>query len=94
MEDEIKVENIKYVSLDEEDFRCLVRGGILKVDKGKYSIHIILKDIGFGRMDKAIHDADMGIDIRKNHEKVDFDLSGILKTGNVEDIDKWISKLS
>ena len=49
--------------LDEECFRCLVRGGIVHIGK----IRIALQDIGFERMDEAITSADNGIDIYKDH---------------------------
>lgn len=60
-----------YISLDEEDFRCLVRGGILQITdiKDNSRVMITLKDIGFHRMDKAIEDADKGIDIYKHRER-------------------------
>ena len=48
------------IKLDEEQFRCLVSGGILTVNDGDLKIMICLSDIGFHRMDKAIEDADSG----------------------------------
>jgi hypothetical protein len=62
----------QYISLDEEDFRCLVGGGVLTVAhvNNRSVTKIVLKDIGFHRMDKSIEDADKGIDIRKDHNKV------------------------
>lgn len=63
-----------FISLDEEDFRCIVRGGVLtiKVKNDVYggsSIKIILKDIGFRRMCEAVEYATQGVDFRKDHEK-------------------------
>ena len=61
-----------YVSLDEDDFNCLVRGGVLKiayVDK-RQVVQVCLKDIGFDRMDKAIDSAKRGNNIRQDHHKV------------------------
>lgn len=55
------------LKLDEEDFKCLVRGGTLKILGGR--IIIALSDIGFSRMDAAIDSAKQGIDIYKGHEK-------------------------
>ncbi len=48
------------ILLDEDDFRCLVSGGILSVKKNDNQIDICLSDIGFNRMDRAIEDADSG----------------------------------
>jgi hypothetical protein len=39
------------IMLNEEDFRCLVRGGIICVTGG---IHIALQDIGFDRILLAV----------------------------------------
>lgn len=55
------------ISLDYEDFKCLVRGGVLIVGPVK----IVLKDIGFHMMDEAINLADSGVDIHKDHTKFD-----------------------
>jgi len=45
------------INLNEEDFRCLVSGGILTVHKiNGPEIKIMLSDIGFHRMRKAIED--------------------------------------
>ena len=55
------------IMLDEESFRCLVRGGILHVGH----IRIALADIGFDKMDEAIALADAGVDIYKEHHKED-----------------------
>ena len=45
------------IVLDYEDFKCLVRGGILKVGE----VNIALQDIGFDKMDEAITLADKGV---------------------------------
>lgn len=55
----------KYIKLDEEDFKCLVRGGLLKIG----NINLLLSDIGFDRMDKAISIADNGVDIYVGRER-------------------------
>lgn len=54
------------ISLGEEDFKCLVMGGILEVFDpiNKKSIHIALEDIGYGAMTDAIADASLGKGIR------------------------------
>lgn len=58
-------EDSKGIMLDEECFRCLVRGGV--VHSGK--IRIALSDIGFDRMSKALEDAVNGQEIYKDHHK-------------------------
>ncbi len=55
----------KHIMLDYEDFKCLVRGGILTVG----DVKIALKDIGFDKMDEAITLADNKVDIYKGHTK-------------------------
>jgi len=55
----------RYIRLDEKDFACLVRGGIVHCG----NIHILLKDIGLIQMDIAIANAEAGIDIYKDHNK-------------------------
>ena len=55
----------KGIMLDEECFKCLVRGGV--VHSG--NIRIALSDIGFHRMYKAIESAESGNDIMKDHRK-------------------------
>ena len=57
-------EESKFIMLDEECFKCLVRGGV--VHSGK--IRIALSDIGFDRMDDAITSADKGINLYKDHK--------------------------
>ncbi len=51
------------IMLDEESFKCLVRGGIVYIGK----IRIALSDIGFDAMDDALGSAIEGIDIYKDH---------------------------
>ncbi len=51
--------------LDDEDFSCLVRGGILKIPKLK--LEIALSDIGFGTMYDKLSNAVNKIDTYKNH---------------------------
>jgi hypothetical protein len=55
-----------YLKLNEEDFKCLVRGGVLHVGK---QLRIILSDIGYEQMLNAIDSATQGIDIYKDHLK-------------------------
>jgi len=57
------------ILLNEEDFACLVRGGILTIEDKDSDINIILKNIGFDQMDEAISRADQKIDIYKNHKR-------------------------
>jgi len=52
------------VMLDYEDFKCLVRGGILTIKN--LNLDIALRDIGFHMMDEAITLADNKVDIYKN----------------------------
>ncbi len=49
---------MEYVSLDEDDFRCLVSGGIIKCGQ---HIQICLQDIGYSIMYDAIADAQSGL---------------------------------
>jgi hypothetical protein len=42
--------NSQYIKLDAEDFKCLVSGGVLKINMGNGFVSIILADIGFERM--------------------------------------------
>ncbi len=58
-------EDSKGIMLDEECFKCLVRGGV--VHSGK--IRIALSDIGFALMYDAIASAQVGLDIRNDHVK-------------------------
>ncbi len=51
--------------LDEHDFTCLVRGGVLHVGE----LRIALRDIGFDQMDQCIDVARDGINIYKDHVK-------------------------
>ena len=58
-------EDSKGILLDEERFKCLVRGGV--VHSGK--IRIALSDIGFDRIYQALESAERGIDTYKDHHK-------------------------
>lgn len=49
-----------YIKLYEDDFRCLVSGGLLTLKNNNQDVIIMLADIGFNRMDKAIKDAASG----------------------------------
>lgn len=53
------------IMLDEECFKCLVRGGVVHSGLTR----IALSDIGFDVMDAAITSADNGIDVQKDHYK-------------------------
>lgn len=55
----------RYLLLDEKDFECLVRGGVVHWD----NIHIALKDIGFDRMNHAIEKSIEGINIGRDHNR-------------------------
>lgn len=55
-----------YLMLDEEDFKCLVRGGVLKVGN---ELNIALRDIGFEQMLNAIDKATLGEDTYKDRQK-------------------------
>jgi len=63
-----------HISLDQEDFSCLVRGGVLTIaraDKEQaYTIKLALKDIGFGIMEAELASAQLGNDIYKGHDKI------------------------
>lgn len=54
------------IMLNEEDFKCLVRGGVLRVNE---NINLALQDIGFLRMYEAIGKAEECIDIFKPRDK-------------------------
>lgn len=62
------------ISLDAEDFGCLVRGGILKVGHFRYGrnslVCLALRDIGFDHMEEKIESAINGKDIQKEHVKI------------------------
>jgi hypothetical protein len=48
----------EYVVLDEEAFRQMVSGGVVKTrSRSGVEIHIILSDIGFNQMARAIENA-------------------------------------
>lgn len=53
-----------YITLDEKDFRCLVRGGMLSIMHNKANVlfNICLKDIGYIEMYKTIDDVSEGKD--------------------------------
>lgn len=60
---ELKMQN---VMLNEEDFKCLVRGGVLTVNK---DLRIALQDIGFFAMNDAVISAMRGTDILVPRDK-------------------------
>lgn len=55
----------KHIKLDENDFACLVRGGVLTIPE--LDAKIILADIGFMEMGRALDSAIEGIDTYKEH---------------------------
>jgi len=55
----------QHIMLDEEDFKCLVRGGVLQIG----NINLLLRDIGFEEMNKALELAMDGINTYKGHIK-------------------------
>lgn len=57
---------MKPIMLNYEDFKCLVRGGILTINNEQI---IALQDVGFDKMYEAIESAEQGIDTYKGHEK-------------------------
>lgn len=65
----VKDDEISPIRLDEEDFRCLTRGGILMIKNKKNNklINVILSDIGFDRMAKALALAKAHHEIYRNH---------------------------
>lgn len=62
----------RYISLDNEDFGCLVRGGVLTVvDASKGGvIKIALRDIGFDQMHLKINHAMSGQNTYAEHTKI------------------------
>lgn len=49
------------ISLDQEDFNCLVCGGVLSINVlAKERIDICLQDIGFDNMHDALDDVEAG----------------------------------
>lgn len=57
---------MQHIKLDEKDFTCLVRGGVLTVND---NLQLLLSDIGFEAMWKAIDLAERGINIYKEYTK-------------------------
>jgi hypothetical protein len=62
------------ISLDQEDFSCLVRGGVLNVARAdkyqSFTVMLMLQDIGFHVMEGEIASAQLGNDIYKGHNKI------------------------
>ncbi len=54
------------IMLTEEDFKCLVRGGVLTVNS---QLKLALEDIGFNRMFDVLNSAVSGIDIQKPRDR-------------------------
>lgn len=63
---QVSEDPIQYLMLDEKDFNCLVRGGVLHAG----NLRIALRDIGFEQMDMAIDAASRGCDTYRDHVKV------------------------
>ncbi len=59
------VNTLHNIMLDEKDFSCLVRGGIIHMG----NLRIVLKDIGFDIMEQSLDSALAGKDIYKDHVK-------------------------
>lgn len=60
-----------YISLQDEDFACLVRGGILTINNNRdgTTVNIALKDIGFMQMNESLQLAMRGVDVYKAHQR-------------------------
>ncbi len=54
------------IMLTEDDFKCLVRGGVLTVSP---HLKLALQDMGFDRMHGAIESAEQGVDIQKPRDR-------------------------
>lgn len=52
-----------HISLDMDDFECLISGGVLHAENqtGDLQIKICLKDIGYSNMQNIIENARIGI---------------------------------
>ena len=61
------------IMLTEDDFKCLVRGGVLRVNS---HLKLALQDIGFDRMNAAIESAMDGNDIQKPRDRETNDGKG------------------
>jgi len=61
-----------YLALNEEQLRCLMRGGVVKCANSSRNqfMELILCDIGFDRMELALKDAIKGKDLRKDYHEV------------------------
>lgn len=59
------------IKLENEDFNCLVRGGILTIEDAHFgqTFHIALSDIGFHNMERGLELAIKGVDIYKAHQR-------------------------
>jgi len=55
-------EDIK-IALNEQDFRCLVRGGELTIEDASVRIKLIVNDIGWDPIRQALGDAMSGKDL-------------------------------
>lgn len=58
---DVKMKEV-YITLNEKDFRCLVRGGMLSITHSKSNVltNICLKDIGYTSIHNAIVEAEEG----------------------------------
>lgn len=61
----VPVQPLNYLMLDDKDFRCLVRGGVIHFG----NLRIALKDIGWEEMSRGIALAVAGHEIYKDHIK-------------------------
>ncbi len=60
------------IVFDEEDLRCLIRGGILKIKSPSgIEVEMILTDIGFPAISRALTDAMAGKDQYEDRERVE-----------------------
>ena len=59
------ISNTINLSLDEKDFACLVRGGVIHHG----SLRIYLQDIGFAEMERALDKAQAGEGTYQDHIK-------------------------
>jgi hypothetical protein len=57
---------VAQISLTDQDFECLVRGGILEIyePSSKKLVKLCLQDIGFDRMEELLNKAEGGKNIR------------------------------
>jgi hypothetical protein len=59
-------QRVMNIMLDEEDFKCLIRGGVLTVNS---YLKLALEDFGFYNMDNAMRSVRAGNDIGKPRDR-------------------------